>query len=40
MEHPVSGRSLVVAAEGQVSCDLAEEVAILDVKSGDSSFLE
>ena len=34
MEYTVSGRSVVVAAEGQVSCDLAEEVAILDVKSG------
>jgi hypothetical protein len=34
MEYTVSGRSVVVAAEGQVSCDLAEEVAILDIKSG------
>jgi hypothetical protein len=34
MKYTVSGRSVVVAAEGQVSCDLAGEVAILDVKSG------
>jgi len=30
----VSERSTVVVAEGQVSCDLAGEAAILDVKSG------
>lgn len=30
----ISGDSIVVAAKDQVSCDLAGEVAILDVKSG------
>ena len=34
MEQTVSGRSIVVASQEQVSCDLAEEVAILDVTSG------
>jgi hypothetical protein len=34
MEYSVSGRSIVVVAEGQVSCDLAGEAAILDVQSG------
>ena len=34
MTHTVSGQAIVVAAEGQVSCDLADEAAILDVKSG------
>ena len=34
MPDTIRRRSIVVAAEGQVSCDLAEEVAILDVKSG------
>ena len=34
MADTVSGHSIVLAAEGQVSCDLAEEAAILDLKSG------
>jgi hypothetical protein len=34
MEQTVCVRSVVAAAEGQVSCDLAGEAAILDVKSG------
>ena len=34
MTASVSGHSIVVAAEGQISCDLADEMAILDLKSG------
>jgi len=34
MGQTVSVRSVVAAAEGQVSCDLAGETAVLDVKSG------
>ena len=34
MKYTVCRRSIVLAAEGQVSCDLAQEVVILDVKSG------
>ena len=34
MGQTVSVRSVVAAAEGQVSCNLAEETAILDIKSG------
>jgi trimethylamine:corrinoid methyltransferase-like protein len=34
MNSKISGSSTVVAAREQVSCDLAGEVAILDVKSG------
>ena len=34
MNSKISGSSVVVAAREQVSCDLAGEVAILDVKSG------
>jgi Coenzyme PQQ synthesis protein D (PqqD) len=30
----ISGRSVVVAVKDQVSCDLAGEVAILNIKSG------
>ncbi len=33
VEHPVLRRSIVVAAKEQVSCDLAAEVVILDLKS-------
>src|SRR5919109_1239412 len=32
---PIAGSSVIVAAEGQVSCDLAGEAAILDLKSGE-----
>jgi Coenzyme PQQ synthesis protein D (PqqD) len=34
MVHTMSGQTIVVAAEGQVSCDLVDEAAILDLKSG------
>jgi hypothetical protein len=34
MERKVSARSMVVAVKEQVSCDLAGEVAILDLRSG------
>jgi len=34
MEASVSGRSTVVAAKDQVSCDLAGEAAILNLESG------
>ena len=34
MKYTFSGHSVVVAAEEQVACDLADEVAILDLKSG------
>jgi hypothetical protein len=34
MVYPVSGQTIVVAAKGQVSCDLVDEGIILDLKSG------
>jgi hypothetical protein len=34
MMRTMSGQTIVVVAEGQVSCDLFEEAAILDLKSG------
>jgi hypothetical protein len=34
MERVLSGRSTVVAAEGQVSCNVAEEAVVLDLESG------
>lgn len=34
MNSQIARGSIVVAARGQVSCDLAGEVAILDMKSG------
>jgi hypothetical protein len=34
MIEQISGQTIVVAAEGQVSCDLADEAAILDLNSG------
>ena len=34
MTASVSGHSIVAAAEGQISCDVAEEMAILDLQSG------
>jgi hypothetical protein len=34
MNSKLAGNSIVVAARGQVSCDLAGEAAILDIKSG------
>lgn len=34
MKGAIGGRSVVVAAEGQVSSDLGGEVAILDLKAG------
>jgi hypothetical protein len=34
MSETISDRSVVVAAKDQVSCDLAGEAAILNVKSG------
>lgn len=34
MSQTISDRSVVVAAKDQVSCDLAGEAAILNVKSG------
>ncbi|MDH3599615.1 MAG: PqqD family peptide modification chaperone [Candidatus Tectomicrobia bacterium] len=34
MEQAVSGHSIVVATEGQVSCELVDEVAILSLQSG------
>jgi hypothetical protein len=34
MSQTISDRSIVVAAKDQVSCDLAGEAAILNIKSG------
>jgi len=34
LEHTVSGQSIVVISKDQISCDLTEEVAILDLKYG------
>lgn len=34
MSTPISDRSVVVVAKDQVSCDLAGEAAILNIKSG------
>ena len=34
MEHTISGRSIVEVSKDQISCDLIEEVAILDITSG------
>ena len=34
MERMLSGRSIVVAAKEQVSCNLAEETVILNLKAG------
>jgi hypothetical protein len=34
MIQKISGQAIVVAAERQVSCDLADEAAILDLNSG------
>jgi hypothetical protein len=34
MAHTVSGQTIVVAAEGQVSCHLVDEEIILALKSG------
>jgi hypothetical protein len=34
MKSKIVGNSIVIAARDQVSCDLAGEVAILDIKSG------
>ncbi len=34
MKNKILRSSIVVAARGQIACDLAGEVAILDVKSG------
>ena len=34
MSASLSGRSIVVAAKDQISCDLAGEAAILNIKSG------
>jgi hypothetical protein len=34
MNQMISGSSVVVAAKDQISCDLAGEAAILNVKSG------
>lgn len=34
MNQTISGSSVVVAAKDQISCDLAGEAAILNVKSG------
>jgi hypothetical protein len=34
LEHTVSGRSIVVVSQDQISCDLAAEVAILNITSG------
>src|ERR1700722_15240965 len=34
MKQTISDRSVVVAAKDQVSCDLAGEAAILNIKSG------
>ena len=34
MRNKILGSSVVVAVSGQVSCDLAGETAILDIKSG------
>jgi hypothetical protein len=34
MEHAIGERSIIVASQDQVSCDLAGEAAILDMKSG------
>lgn len=40
MSRPISGSSVVVAAKDQISCDLAGEAAILNVKSGLSYNLD
>src|SRR5262245_51363167 len=34
MMHTISGQTIVMAAEGQVSCDLVDEATILNLKSG------
>ena len=34
MSSEISGKSIVVAAKDQVSCDLAGEAAILNIKNG------
>jgi hypothetical protein len=34
VEKPISEESVIVASKDQVSCDLAGEAAILDLKSG------
>jgi hypothetical protein len=34
MGHTICRRSIIVASKEQVSCDLARESAILDIKSG------
>jgi len=34
MHAPLSGRSIIVAAKDQVSCDLAGDAAILNLKTG------
>jgi hypothetical protein len=34
LEHTVSGRSIVVVSQDQISCNLAAEVAILNITSG------
>jgi hypothetical protein len=34
LKHAVSGQSIVVVAQDQISCDLAAEVAILNITSG------
>ena len=34
MQHTVLGPSIVVAAKGQVSCDLAGDAVILNLKTG------
>jgi hypothetical protein len=34
MEHAIGERSIIIASQDQVSCDLAGDAAILDIKSG------
>jgi hypothetical protein len=34
MDEPLSGHSTIVAAKEQVSCSLAEEAVVLDLKAG------
>jgi hypothetical protein len=34
MGHAIGERSIIVASQDQVSCDLAGDAAILDIKSG------
>ena len=34
LDRPISPRSVVVAAEGQISADLADELVILDLGAG------